>query len=61
MKKLKMLNPVLFVKDSLEYMQGYPKWYVWLKMPKVYALYFRRKIDYDIQRIITNIYCRDTN
>lgn len=33
------LNPIVFVKESLDFMQGYPKVKVWLYMPIAYIKY----------------------
>ncbi len=30
------LRPDVFIKDSLYFMEGYPKWRVWLYMPIAY-------------------------
>jgi hypothetical protein len=30
------LRPGVFIKESLEFNQGYPKWKVWLYMPVAY-------------------------
>lgn len=38
MRKIdKHLRPDVFVKESLDFMQGYPKWKVWLYMPVAYC------------------------
>lgn len=39
MKKIKLLSPVWFVKESLKFMRGYSLWYIWIKMPKAYFHY----------------------
>lgn len=35
-KDLYYLRPDIFIKESLSFMQGYPKWKVWLYMPIAY-------------------------
>lgn len=38
-QRIKDMNPIWFVKVSLNYMEGYSKLYVWARMPIVYIQY----------------------
>lgn len=35
----KHLRPDVFIKESLAFMKGFPKWQVWLYMPVAYIKY----------------------